>query len=155
MTQGITVTKTLAIPANYQGEIHSDGQTLTLASGVDNIFTVAGGATVTFDHIIFDGKQHGRILDAGQATVTIKNSTLKNATTENFQPNMVSGENTQRYEGGAIYASYATLNLENTIFEGNHTKSVVPLQNAPLAAIRFYRGYSRREKEKNKGITLY
>lgn len=131
LTQDINVTKGLTIPANQTVEITGNGHTLTSASGVDNMFTIKDGATVTFDNIIFDGQQQGRILDSGQATVTIKNSNLKNATTENFQPNMVGEVNTQRYEGGAIYAGKTTLNLENTIFEGNHTKAVVPQPGAP------------------------
>ena len=62
LTQGFTVTKGLEIPASYEGEIRSSGQTLALGFGVDNMFTIADGAKVTFDNIIFDGQGNGRIL---------------------------------------------------------------------------------------------
>ena len=131
LTQDINVTKGLTIPANQTVEITGNGHAFTSASGVDNMFTIKDGATVTFDNIIFDGQQQGRILDSGEANVTIKNSTLKNATTEPFTQKIVDDKDTQRYEGGAIYAAHTTLNLEDTIFENNHTKAEVPSPGAP------------------------
>lgn len=127
----IEVTDSIKIPSDYSGEIKSDGKTLNLDSNVENMFVIDDGANVTFDNIVFDGKENGRIIDAGKSTVKIKNSTLKNATTEKFEQNIVDGKDTQRFEGGAIYAAKTTLNLENTIFEKNHTKKVVPSPGAP------------------------
>lgn len=131
ITTDITITDELKIPASYSGEIKSQGKILGLAQNVDNMFVIESGANVTFNNIVFDGKEHGRIIDAGESTVTIKNSTLKNATTEPFKPKIVDGKDTQRYEGGAIYAAHTTLKLENSTFEKNHTKSVVPSPGAP------------------------
>lgn len=118
----INITETLNLPATYQGEIKSDGKKLTLNAGVENMFVVPNDAEVKFNNIIFDGQNNGRIIDAGKSKVTIIDSTLKNATTEN---------NTERFEGGAIYAFQTTLELENTTFENNHTKKVVPSPGAP------------------------
>ena len=131
ITTDITITDELKIPASYSGEIKSQGKMLSLAQDVDNMFVIESGANITFNNIVFDGKEHGRIIDAGESTVTIKNSTLKNATTEPFKPKIVDGKDTQRYEGGAIYAAHTTLKLENSTFEKNHTKSVVPSPGAP------------------------
>ncbi|MDD7513522.1 MAG: SHIRT domain-containing protein [Clostridiales bacterium] len=127
----IKVTETLKIPANYSDTIKSDGKTLNLGSNVENMFDVPDGANVTFDNIVFDGQKNGRIIDAGKATVTIKNSTLKNATTEKFEQKIVDGKDTQRFEGGAIYAAHTTLDLQDTHFENNHTKAIVPSPGAP------------------------
>lgn len=131
LTADIEVKEELTIPADYNGTIKSEGKTLSLASGVNNMFVIAKGANVTFDNIVFDGKEKGRIIDAGEATVTIKNSTLQNATTDTFGQKIVDNKDTQRYEGGAIYAAHTTLNLENTNFENNHTKATVPSPGAP------------------------
>ena len=131
ITTDITITDELKIPASYSGEIKSQGKILSLAKDVDNMFVIESGANLTFNNIVFDGKEHGRIIDAGESTVTIKNSTLKNATTEPFKQKVVEGKDTQRYEGGAIYAAHTTLKLENSTFEKNHTKSVVPSPGAP------------------------
>ncbi|MDY6038022.1 MAG: SHIRT domain-containing protein [Eubacterium sp.] len=131
LTNDIEVTESLEIPDTYNGQIKSNGVKLSLAEGVDNMFSVKSGANLTFDNIVFDGKENGRIIDAGSATITIKNSTIKNATTEKFKPLMVDNVNKQRYEGGAIYAERTRLNLEQTNFESNHTKAVVPSPGTP------------------------
>lgn len=131
LTDDIDVTDELKIPASYSGEIKSSSKTLSLAQGVDNMFVIESGANVTFNNIIFDGKEHGRIIDAGESTVTIKNSTLKNATTENFEQKIVDGKDTQRFEGGAIYVAHTTLDLQDTKFEDNYTKATVPSPGAP------------------------
>ena len=133
IADSIVVDEELKIPAGSNVQIISEpvGNTLSLASGVENMFAIADGANVTFDNLVFDGKENGRIIDAGKANVTIKNSTLQNATTDKFGQKIVDNKDTQRFEGGAIYAAHTTLNLENTIFENNHTKSVVPSPGAP------------------------
>lgn len=100
ITTDITITDELKIPASYSGEIKSQGKILSLSQNVDNMFVIESGANITFNNIVFDGKEHGRIIDAGKSTVTIKNSTLKNATTEPFKKKIVDGKDTQRYEGG-------------------------------------------------------
>lgn len=127
----IVVNETIEIPASYNGTIQAGGKVLILDSGVENMFHVPNGANVTFNSITFDGQGNGRIIDAGEANVTIKNSTLKNATTEPFEQKIVEGKDTQRFDGGAIYADHTMLNLENTNFENNHTKSGVPSPGAP------------------------
>lgn len=118
----INITETLILPTTYNGEIKSDGKKLTLNAGVENMFAVPDQANVKFSKIVFDGQENGRIIDAGKSTVTIIDSTLQNGTTEN---------NKKRFEGGAIYALHTTLKLENTTFENNHTKKVVPSPGAP------------------------
>lgn len=131
IASNITVTETLNIASSYNGEIISDGKTLDLVEGVENMFSIPSDANVTFDNIIFDGKGNGRILDIDKAIVNIKNSELKNASTEKLNAIYENGLDAQRYDGGAIYVSNATLNLENTKFSDNHTKAIVPNHLAP------------------------
>lgn len=131
ITNSFTITATIIVPEGYNGTISgSNDTTLTLgAPTVENMFSIAGGATVTFDQITFDGMGNGRIFNVSDVTLTIKNSTLKNATTQNFNPVIgTDGFNAQSYQGGAIYADGSTLNIEETTFVNNHTKNDTPHQ---------------------------
>ena len=51
---------------------------------------------------------------------------LKNASTEKFPKKIENGSNTQKSSGGAVTISHSVLNLENVIFQENHSKAVTP-----------------------------
>lgn len=131
LTADIDIGETISIPAGRNVTIKSAGKnTLKLTSTVEEMFDISAGATVTFNNIVLDGNSKGRLIDisAGNrnTTLNITDSVVKNGTTQNFDTNMVSGENKQRYQGGAIYAAHANVNLTNTEFNNNTTKNLTP-----------------------------
>lgn len=135
----ISVTETIDIPADYSGTIRSDGgHTLTLATGVSNMFRMKG-ATVTFDGVNLDGAGTGRLIHmTGQGKVTYKNGTISNGTS-GADP----GEG-----GGGIFSDGGTLIVEGSVITGNvsvYDASTGPgfsphggavfMRNAPLVSI--------------------
>lgn len=132
LSNDITISSAISIPSSYTGTIKSDGSTKTLKLSSnfseENMFIVKTGAKPIFENITLDGTERGRILDVeSNAEVTIANSKLVNATTEQFIKKFDSAVNKQRYQGGAIYLTHATLNLDNVNFESNHTKLETPI----------------------------
>lgn len=131
LSNDITISGAITIPSSYTGTIKSDGTTRTLKLSAnfsgENMFVVKTGAKPVFENLTFDGTERGRILDVeSNSEVTIANSKLTNASTEQFLKKLENNVNKQRYQGGAIYLSHSTLNLDNVIFESNHTKLETP-----------------------------
>ncbi|MCD1147757.1 S-layer homology domain-containing protein [Peptoniphilus sp. KCTC 25270] len=126
----ITVTKTISITDT--DTVDGQGKTIKLAENVENMFSVGRTGDLTLENFTLDGQNEGRFIFASEgAKVTIKNSALKNGSTDTFEKNIVSGVNKQQYSGGAIYATGATLNIENTTFSDNTTKSSTPVAENP------------------------
>ncbi|MST61994.1 Cna B-type domain-containing protein [Peptostreptococcus anaerobius] len=131
LSNDITISGAITIPSSYTGTIKSDGTTRTLKLSAnfseENMFVVKTGAKPMFENLTFDGTERGRILDVeSNSEVTIANSKLSNASTEQFLKKLENNVNKQRYQGGAIYLSHSTLNLDNVIFDSNHTKLETP-----------------------------
>lgn len=131
LSNDITISAPIEIKTGSKTiSINGGGNTLLSSAGVDNMFVINGGdKNITFDNITLDGKNNGRLFDISASTVSINNSTVKNGTTQNFNPVIeADGFNHQRYQGGAVYADGATLNISNTTFVDNHTKNGTPAQ---------------------------
>lgn len=127
------INKTIDIPAAYKGTIKSeaDKKTLTLAADTENMFNIRSGSEVSFLNLTLDGNKNGRLMNIGKSKVTIQSGILKNGSTESFKEAAVNGVNTQKYNGGAIYADHSILTLRDTTFESNKTKDVVPVPGTP------------------------
>ncbi len=132
VTGDIDITETLNITKNVI--LKSNGRTLKLTKIVDSMFFVnQDDVNINFENINLDGNNKGRLIDSmNSGVINIKNSVIKNGTTENYQPKIESENgnyiNKQRYQGGAIYLSTTTLNLENVEFISNSTKDQFPKQ---------------------------
>ncbi|MDO4432818.1 MAG: SHIRT domain-containing protein, partial [Aerococcaceae bacterium] len=112
----------------YTGSIVSDTEkVLTLANTLENMFAFSN-STVIFDKISLNAADKGRHIWTSGSTVTLKNSSLTNGTTEHFTEKVeaATGRDRQVYTGGSIYAIGSTVTTENVTFENNHTKAVLP-----------------------------
>ncbi|QWT17926.1 Cna B-type domain-containing protein [Collinsella sp. zg1085] len=125
-TGTITITQSLMIT---QGTVTMNVERLNLAEGVNSMFVISSGAHLKLVGGTLDGQQHGRLIETlDGSSLSIDSSTLTNGSTDSFEKKLVNGTNEQRYQGGAIWANHATINLVNTNFTNNHTKHAAPVQ---------------------------
>ena len=123
----ISITKSITIPNTYNKTIKLTGNSTLNMNFVGDMFVVQG-ANFTLDGGVINGNENGRAFNIfGNSNVTIKGTTIKNASTEKFSKKIENGSNTQQYSGGAVTISHSVLNLENVIFQENHSKAVTPL----------------------------
>ena len=122
----ISITKSITIPNTYNKTIKLTGNSTLNMNFVGDMFVVQG-ANFTLDGGVINGNENGRAFNIfGNSNVTVKGTTIKNASTEKFPKKIENGSNTQKYSGGAVTISHSVLNLENVIFQEKHSKAVTP-----------------------------
>ncbi|WP_418968511.1 Cna B-type domain-containing protein [Alloscardovia omnicolens] len=125
-TGQITITQPINIT---QRAVTIHVSNLTLAEGVNSMFVVSSAGHLKLVDGTLDGQKHGRLVEVHNGSqLTIENSTVTNGSTDSFEKKLVNGVNEQRYQGGAIWAEHAVVNLVNATFSNNYTKLNAPLQ---------------------------
>lgn len=139
ITSSFDIPEMITIPSSYTGTIKGNNNTLTIGATIDNMFYLKG-ANVTFENVILDGAEKGRLMNISGGTVNIVNSKLTKGTTRYYEPKLRDTRDEQNYQGGALFVNGANVNLENTIFENNYTKEDTPRNAATPDGGALYAG---------------
>ncbi|MBF0716150.1 mucin-binding protein, partial [Gemelliphila palaticanis] len=139
ITASFDVPEMITIPSSYTGTIKGNNNTLTLGATIENMFYLKG-ANVTFENIILDGAEKGRLMNISGGTVNLVDSKLTKGTTRYYEPKLRDTRDEQNYQGGALFVNGANVNLENTIFENNYTKEDTPRNAATPDGGALYAG---------------
>ncbi|MCD4557613.1 hypothetical protein, partial [Schaalia sp. lx-100] len=131
LSSDITITSPLVFTAGTSS-LDLGGHTLSLGARIDNMFEVSSAqATLSVSHGTIDGRAQGRLFFlTDDATLNLQSVTVENGSTQLFDKKLEDGTNKQFYDGGAVYALHAKLNMTDTIFQNNSTKTDAPVQEA-------------------------
>lgn len=128
----ITLTNQITVTGKHITLISDSAapRTLSNGNGLRTMFAVNNGASVVATNVIFDGNNQGRLfMVENNAKLSLTKAVVKNGTTQLFEEQVEEGINKQRYQGGGIYALNATLEVIETDFINNTTKTDTPDNN--------------------------
>lgn len=108
--------------------INLNGHQLTLAEPESAMFDIQGSSTQVriWGGGSLDGANRGRLFKVVDSSLTLEGVSLERGSTDLLEVIEEGGLNRQVYSGGAIYGVNARLNIVDSHFLSNHTKSIVP-----------------------------